>query len=106
MGHGLAAVTADVRDNSIAVGQAFGLGEPSDHEEEVGDERTVGVFHVIDRHDFLFGNHQNVCRRLGLDVAKRQAVFVFVKNLGWNLAIDDSLEDGFSAHRNYSGKKG
>ena len=105
MGDGLSSLAADVRDHSIAVGQAFRLGESSDHEEQVADERTVGVFHVVDRYDFLFRDHQDVGRRLGLDVAERQTVFVFVKDLGWDFAIDDSLENGFSAHRHFSVKK-
>jgi hypothetical protein len=32
-------------------------------------------------------------------------VFVFMNDLGWNFAIDDSLENGFSAHRHFSMKK-
>lgn len=105
VGNGLAAVAADVRHDAIAVAQPLGLRQAANYQEKMADERPVDIFDVVDRHDFLFRNDQDVRGRLWLDVAERQAVFVFVENLGGNLAIDDPLENGFSAHRNISVKK-
>ena len=71
MGHGLAALTADVRDDAITVAQPFRLGELANDQEQMADERAVGVVDMVDRHDFLFRDHQNVSGRLRLNVAKR-----------------------------------
>lgn len=105
VGHGLAAVAADVRHHAIAVAQPFRLCQAANHQEKMPDQRPIDVFDVVDRHDLLLRYDQDVRRRLRLNVAKRQTVFVFMENVGGNFAIDDSLEDGFSAHRNISVKK-
>lgn len=46
----------------------------------------------------LFRHDQNVDRSLRLDVVKGSNEIVLIDQRGWDLAIDDFLEDGFFTH--------
>ena len=61
----------------------------------------LAVQKTPDVDNFLFGNHQQVnwCDRI--NVSKRETVFVFVDNIGWNFTIDYFPKDGRHIHLHY-----
>ena len=57
--------------------------------------------------DELFGDDQHMNRGLWLHIMKSDTVFVFVGDVGWDLAIDDFLKDrlGYSWKAKRKGAK-
>jgi hypothetical protein len=60
---------------------------------QVTDERVVFGRQIGERGDVLAGNYQNVRRRRGIDVAKRDGVIVLVYAIRPCLAGSDSAEE-------------
>jgi hypothetical protein len=60
----------------------------------VAQQFGVVVADGIGGDDFLFRDDEHVDRRLRRDVAKGEAFVVFIDDVGGDLAVDDSLEDG------------
>src|SRR5262245_13940043 len=73
--------------------------------EQVCQYRAVGIGRVRQTRNRLLGNHQDVSRRLRRDVAKRQTLVVFKHDVGWNLTINDFLENGLRRHGGLSDSK-
>lgn len=94
----LAAVRSAVDHGAVAARQFEFLGELRGDDEQVADEFGIVRFEVGEGDDLPFGNHQQVRGRLRIDVAEGDAAVVLVDDVGGDLAIDDSLEDGFVGH--------
>lgn len=96
MGDSFPAVGAIVDDEAVAGLIEFELaGDLLGSGEKVAENRVIfrgngGMAGMV-----LFGNEKNVDRGLGGDVAEGQDVIVLVDNVGFGLAVDDPLEDGF-----------
>ena len=63
-------------------------------EEEVSKERLVFRSSCTDTRDEFLGNNQHMHWGLGLHIVNRDAEFIFIRDLGRNLAVDDFLKDG------------
>ena len=94
MRHGLAAVAPVVDHEPVAVFEPELLREGGGGEEEVTKDRLVGGRGLADARDELLRDDEHVHRCLRVDVVDGNAVLVFVRQLGRDLAVDDLLEDG------------
>jgi hypothetical protein len=62
----------------------------------VANQFRIGVRCLINAHNMLPGNNQNVRRRLRIDIFKREGFLVFIDFLGWNFARDNLAEEAVS----------
>jgi len=96
MGDGFAAVGAVVDDKAVA-----GLIELELAGDFLSGGKEMAKNGVMFRGDggvagvVLFRNEQDVDRGLGGNVTEREDVVVLVDDVGFGLAVDDPLEDGF-----------
>ena len=65
-------------------------------EQEMPEQRLVFGLGLGNARDGLFGNDQNMLRRLGVNVANREHQVVFVNNRRRNFAGDDFFKQGFA----------
>jgi len=93
--HGFAGMRAIVDHEPETFGELHFPSEFSRHQKQVAEERLVGGACSSKPSDQLFRNDQEMHRRLRLNIVNDDAMFVFKFNPGWNLAIDDSLENSF-----------
>ena len=92
--HRLPGVFAAVHHHSIAiVRHPLFTGNLRCHQIQMPDQLAVGFGDVIDGGDGLLRNHQEMHRRLGIDVTERQADVVLVENVCWNFPVDDLGEN-------------
>lgn len=91
----LRAVRSVVDNDTISIGQPFLLGNGSGGEHEVPKERLVFGCGLGELGETVavFWNHQKVNWALGADIAKGQAVFVFVDDFGRDGFVDDLIKD-------------
>jgi len=95
--NGLTRIGIGVHDDAIAtLGDTLGLRQLRRHQMHSPDD--LGRSNVIERVDVLPRNHQNVNRRLWIDVAERNAVFVLAHDRRGNLFLDDATEEAVIGH--------
>ena len=97
VGHGFAAVRTVVDDQSIAgLFQAQLRGDVSGSEQQMADDAVVFDSGFGDAGNRFLRDDQRVDGRLRFDVAEGQHQVVFVNDVGWNLTLDNLLEDAFA----------
>ena len=86
----LAGVGPTVQDEPVSrlVDTSF-LSEPGSHPDRAAECRLVRIGHVGDGRNRRVGGHDDVGRRLGLDVVKRRHQLVLVNDIRGNLPADD-----------------
>jgi len=90
---GLAAVGASVDDHAIALCESFRASNFSGCRKQVAEEREVTAVAVGEGRDVLTGNHEEVRRRLGVDVKECDALVVLMNRLRGDGSIDDLAEE-------------
>jgi len=90
--HRLTGLFFAIHNESITVIQFELRGKLFGNDVKMTKQGLVTLADVFVRAKHLLGNDQDMSRRLGVDIAKRQALVVFVHHFCWNLAIDDLLE--------------
>jgi len=86
MRHRLATIDPDVCHHPIPpLGQALLASHLTHDPLQVPNEPLVVFGHVVQRRDRLFGDHQEMDRRLGMDVPERQRDVVLKEDRGRNL---------------------
>lgn len=76
MSDGLSAVLAAIIDNTVAVFQAFLLGDLGDRLENTGYEVAVFGIYAIGTFDMLFGNYHRMERSLRCNIGERINIVV------------------------------
>jgi hypothetical protein len=95
--HALAAILAVVDDQPVAAFvQPQFAGNLSGFEQEMTEKRLIFGFGLGNARDGLFGNDQNMLRRLGVNVANREYQIIFVNNGRVNFPRDDFLKKCFA----------
>lgn len=91
MRHFLAAVRADIGQNPVARRlQAQLAGDGTDGADQPGDLVGIGFGReIVDRDIFALGNHQDVVRRLRIDVVEGQGEIVLIDLFARDLATQD-----------------
>ena len=92
MVYGLAAIVSGVDDHAIASIQLLPSGDLCCHSHEMPQQRSVLGQRLRLRRDVLFGNNQQVRRRLRVDIGKADAEFILVHSIGGDGAGDDFAE--------------
>ena len=87
-----------VGNHTKTFGEARFGGDPLDSQQEMSRQILVLTVQIRDGTYFLFRNHQQVDRRLGSNIMKRQAAVILLDNLRRNFTINDLLEYGFFVH--------
>ena len=90
--HGLARVAAAVADHPVAACQTLGLGDSRNDLKDVGHHRTVFGADTVTVGDVDLGHHQNVGRRLGVDIPEGEDGVVLVDLGRGNFPRDDFTE--------------
>ena len=80
--HALAPLLSHIAHHPVAVLQVQLPGQLGDDGEDVAHDFLVFRGDLADALDVLLGDHQNVHRRLGVDVVKGKHLFVFIGLLG------------------------
>lgn len=94
MRHRFARVRAVVDDEAEALLQVEFLGHLSGDQQEVPEDSLIRGGRFADPWYHLFGDDEQMHRRLGLDVVQNDAVFVFMLQAGRDFARDDFFEEG------------
>ena len=92
VGYGLTGIGAAVAHHPVAVCQTFGLGNLGNHLKNVSHYRAVVSGNAVAAGNVGFGNHQNVGRRLGVDVPEGEDGFVLIDLGGGDIPGDDFTE--------------
>ena len=93
MGYFLTTVSSVIDDHPVAVSiESLSGCNLGDFYEQVPHEVPVNCLDVGQPGDFFPGYHQNVYRRLRVDIAESQATIVLKDDIGGNLSVDDFLE--------------
>ena len=92
MVHRLTGIVAAVADHAVAVLQFFGSGDGGDGFENVGDNGAVFSSYTVNRGDVALGNHKDVGRCLGSDVAKCEDLIVPIDLGGGDLTGNNFTE--------------
>lgn len=98
MVHRLSAIASAIGDDAIAVGEALLFRDVANHQPEMRNKFCVCIVDRRYGRNWLLRNNKYVRGSLRGDVVKRQALIVFIHDLGWDLFIDDALEDGRFVH--------
>jgi len=93
----LAAVGAGVDDQAVAVGKVLCAGDFAGGVEELAEALGVVLRGVRVRSDVVFGDDEDVDRRLRIDVGEGEGVLVLVDAGGGDFAGDDFAEE--AAHQ-------
>lgn len=105
MRHGLSGVGAAISDDPIPAGQIPFSGQlAADHQQVTGQGR-IAFAQIGERRNFLLGDDQDMHGGLRIDVLERQALLVFVNNLGRNLPVNNPFENRFADRTRPSIKK-
>jgi hypothetical protein len=72
--------------------QSSRAGELCRNEEKMAQQRRVFRLGLLERGQVFAGNHQQVDRRLRVNVCDRHGSVVFVNDLGGSLVVNDSAE--------------
>lgn len=75
-----------------AIGQPFFPGDAVRGAKEGGEQLGIERVRFIDAADVVARNHQDVRRRLGMDVAESDDLIVLIDDLSWDLARRDAAE--------------
>ena len=89
MVHRLPAIVACIRDDSITTIQLLFPRNFCRGDHQVAHQRSIFRERFCSRSDVLLGDNQKMCRRLGIDVGKSDAEFVFIHTVGGDCAGDD-----------------
>ena len=90
---GLAALRAGVDHQSIALMQPFAFGNLRGGGDQAAHQIDIAGLHLVDRRQVSRGNDENVCRCLGLNVAKGYYARAAIDNFGRGFARYDLTED-------------
>jgi len=91
--HRLPPVGADVQHRTVSViGDALGAGEVPGREEHAAQKVAMVIGSGVQGRNVLAGNHENMDRRLRIDVAKGHQVVVFMDDGRRDLASRDLAE--------------
>ena len=93
MRHGLSSRLLAVNDQPVARADAELPGKLGGDQVKVSKDIPVLLADVRMGSDDFARNDQDMNRRLGIDVAKRQTVIIFVDDVGRNFAVNDLLKD-------------
>lgn len=88
----LAAIVASVDHGAISAGQAFGAGDLSRSPVQVAEKLFVLLLRMGNGRNMLARHHENVHRRLRLDIREGVAVVILINRFRWNAPIDDLAE--------------
>lgn len=92
MKHRLLCVRTAVEDGAVvAVAQI--VYQPFGDQEQVSHQRAIGIGQIIEGWDDFPRNHQQMHRRLGVNVMNGDALLVLMRDLGWDFTGDDALEE-------------
>jgi len=94
VGHCLAALRPVVDHQPEALTQAQVAGDVACGEQEVSEDRLIGIRSLANPGNEPLRNDQQMDRCLGVDVADHDALRILVLNGGRDLPVDDLLEDG------------
>ena len=97
MRHGFAGVRAVVEHEPIAAFLQPGLfGDFCSFKQEMAEDLMIFRPGFAKPRNRLFGNDENMLRRLGFDILKSDYLIVFVHDHSGNFAGNDFLEQGFA----------
>ena len=95
---GLAAIRAGVDHDPVAAIEPRFARHCGGLRHQVSQQGGVLFLGMRLRRDVLFGDHQQVRRRLRIDVRKTKAQFILIHPLGWNSARNDLAKKTIGAH--------
>jgi hypothetical protein len=90
---GLSSAGANVEDGAVALLDLALAGDRGSGQMAAADDFGVAAFRFFQSCKMPFGNNQDVCRRLRINVFKREDVFIFVNFFRRNLAANDAAEE-------------
>ncbi len=90
---GLSCGLATIDDHSVALVETICLGNLVRHQDQVPKQLLVLFSSLRKLRNALSWNHQDVARRLRIDVPKGHAVLVLVDRVTWNLTLEDLGEE-------------
>src|SRR3954467_5733201 len=95
--NGLAGIGVRIDHSAIpALRQSFGLRELCGHQMHLADD--VGVLRLVQRHDVLPRNDQNMNGRLRVDIPERDAMLVLRDDVCRNLFLQNAAEETVGGH--------
>ena len=95
----LTPVRTAIGHHTIAPFKPQFLSDVSNDEHEMPKKHLIFIRRRGNVLNFFFGDHQNMGRRLGRNVSKREAMFILVKDLGWDFSSMIRLKMVFSLMR-------
>lgn len=98
MGNGLQAFLATIEHRSISAVQPFVGCNFFRAQKEMSDQPLVLIGQIVQRRNRLSRDNQDVNRRLGLNVPKRDTQFILVYHIRRDLAVGNFLEQGLVGH--------
>ena len=98
MRHRLPALFSAINDETIALRQTELLRQLDRDQVQVSDKLSIDLAQVSVCRDHLFGNNQNMDRRLGIDVVKSETKIVFIGDLCRDFLFDDLQEKVVGHH--------
>ena len=97
---GLAGAGANVVDRPVSTFDSAFAGQLCRHQLHVAQQLSIRVLSLIQSHDMLFGNNQDVCGRLRLDVLEGKCFVIFVDFFRWDFPGNDLAEKAIGHKRN------
>lgn len=94
MRHTFSRVRAAVYDDTKAAFQIELFCNLGRRQQQISQQLAITGLGIEQARQYALWNYQNVDRRLRIDIAKSNKVFLFQNNFGGNLVRDDFFEDG------------
>ena len=95
----LPCIVTTVEDGTIPSAETFLGGHFFSYDEQVANERLIRRLYVVQAWDRLARNHEQVGRRLGINITECKAAVVLVDNIRINLPIRNLLKERLVGHR-------
>jgi len=96
--HGLSSPFFAIKDQAVAIADAQLLGQPRGNQVQMTEHAPVFLGDIGMSPDGFAGDHQDVNRRLRVNIAKGQALLVFVNDVGRDFPVDDFLKEVVRHH--------
>lgn len=90
---GLSSAGANVEDSAVSLLDLALSGDHGSGQMAAADDFGVTAFRFFQSCKMPFGDNQDVCRRLRVNILKRKNVFIFENFFRWNLAANDATEE-------------
>jgi len=98
MWYALATIRAIIDHHPVAAVELEVTRNLCRRQQQMTDQLLVGGAGLVQPHDMFFGNDEDMCRRLRVDVTKRVAHIVLIDGGAGNLARYNALEYRLFSH--------